>query len=263
MREQKSKSVNCFDSHAPKAEWLQEFFEKKEEFLSDNNLGPNQIKAFKRFLNDATLADTRKKSVTPLAIALASFSFDSEIVTALILIELAHNNPQFNWYIMNMSMDKIYTRADLSEMLAEYGATKNDIGFVISALNRLSNETPFGTTLNFTSVEMKGKSVVSAKRNKCSVTDPRVLLYALYKYAEENDGYYSFSLRTLMDMTVNSVGISPVRIFGFTRDELEPMLRGLSAQYQDYINVTFTHDLDKISLMDYHSTGDVLKLLEV
>lgn len=263
MKEQKTKSVNCFDSHAPKAEWLQEFFDKKDEFLSNNNLGPNQIKAFKRFLNDATLADTRKKSITPFSMALTSFSFDSEIVTALILIELAHNNPQFKWYIMNMSIGKTYTRADLSDMLTEYGATKNDVGFVISALNRLSNETPFGTTLNFTSVEMKGKSVVSAKRNKCTVSDPRVLLYALYKYAEENDGYYSFSLRTLMDMTVNSVGISPVRIFGFTRDELEPMLRGLSAQYQDFIDVTFTHDLDKISLMDYHSTGDVVKLLEV
>ena len=263
MKEQKPKSVNCFDSHAPKAEWLQEFFYKKDDFLSSNNLGPNQIKAFKRFLNDASLADTRKKIITPLAATLARFPFDSEIVAAITLTELVHNNPQFNWYVMNMSIENTYSRTELSEMLSEYGATKNDVGFVISALNRLSNETPFGTTLHFTSVEMKGKSVVSARRNKCTLTDPRVLLYALYRYAEENGGYYSFSMTTLLDMTINSVGISPVRIFGITRDELEPMLRGLSAQYQDYINVAITLDLDNIVLSDYHTSGDILKLLEV
>ena len=82
-------------------------------------------------------------------------------------------------------------------------------------------------------------------------------------YAEENGGYYSFSMTTLLDMTINSVGISPVRIFGITRDELEPMLRGLSAQYQDYINVAITLDLDNIVLSDYHTSGDILKLLEV
>lgn len=263
MREEKTKSVNCFDSHAPKGEWLKEFFDKKESFLSDNNLGPNQIKAFKRFLNDASLEDTRKKVVSPLTLIMSNYPYDSEIVTAMIMIELAHNNPQFNWYIMNMPIGDIFSRAELAEMLTERGATKNDVNFVTSALKRIANETPLGTTLNFVSVTTKGNSVVTATRNKCNISDPRVLLYALYRYAEENDGYYSFSLTTLMDMTVNSAGISPVRIFGFERDELEPMLRGLSAQYNDFIDVTFTHDLDKISLMDYHSSADVLKLFEV
>ena len=263
MKEQKSKSVNCFDSHAPKGEWIQDFFDKKDEFLALNTLGPNQIKAFKRFLNDAGLADTRQKTITSLTAALSQFSYDSEIVTAFILVELAHNNPQFNWYVMSMTIGHTYTRAELTEMLSEYGATKNDVTFVIGALNRIANESPFGSTLNFMSAEMKGRSVVSAKRNKCNLTDPRVLLYALYRYAEENDGYYSFSMTTLLDMTVNSVGISPVRIFGITRDELEPMLRGLSAQYQDYINVAIHLDLDNIVLSDYHTSGDVLKLLEV
>lgn len=263
MTDKKQTGINCFNAHMVKGDWILDLFEKGENFFNDNTLGPEQIKKFNTFLKDAGLKEVAKNKLTSMATFLFNLPYDAEQVVGVMLVELVHNNSQFKWYINNMDIDRTYTREELMNMLEEAGATGKNPGFVIAALNRLSNETPFGTTLNFTSVEMKGKSVVSAKRNKCTVSDPRVLLYALYKYAEENDGYYSFSLRTLMDMTVNSVGISPVRIFGFTRDELEPMLRGLSAQYQDFIDVTFTHDLDKISLMDYHSTGDVVKLLEV
>lgn len=258
---EKNKSINCFDSHAPLNAWLQNFFENPDEFLLNNNLGPNQIKSFKRFLNDASLTDTGKKIVTNLGKCLSKFPYDSEIVIAIVLIELAYNNPQFNWYIMNMPIGKLFTREELSNMLSECKATNNDIKFIISALKRIANETPFGTTLNFMSVEIKGKVVMSAKRNKCSVCNLLVLLYALYRYAEEN-GTWSFPMSLLLDLTKKSAGISPVRIFGFDEDDLEPMLRGLSAKYEDFINVTFTHDLDKISLREYHTSADVLKLLE-
>lgn len=90
--------------------------------------------------------------------------------------------------------------------------------------------------------------------------DSRVLLYSLYCYAKECGGYYQFTLDTLMDMSIQSKGISPVKIFGFTRDEMEAMLRGLAAQYNAYIDVTFTHDLDKITLRDYYSPESVLDL---
>ena len=120
--------------------------------------------------------------------------------------------------------------------------------------------------MNFMSAETitKGKNevIISAKRNKCNISNPLVLLYALYKYAEENGGMWSFSLSSLLDMSRKSAGISPARIFGLDGDDMEPMLRGLSAKYEDYINVTFTHDLDKITLRDYHSSADVLKLFE-
>lgn len=262
MTDKKQTGINCFNAHMVKGDWILELFNKGEEFFTNNSLGPEQIKKFNTFLKDAGLKEISKNKLTPMAEFLFKFQYDCEQVIAIMLIELAHNNSQFKWYVNNMTIDNIYTREEMVNMLEEAGATNKNPGFVIAALNRLANETPFGSVLNFVSVETKGKSVVSAKRNKCTVSDPRVLLYALYRYAEENDGYYSFSMTTLLDMTINSAGISPVRIFGLTRDELEPMLRGLSAQYHDFIDVTFTHDLDKISLMDYHSSSDVLKLLE-
>ena len=63
-----------------------------------------------------------------------------------------------------------------------------------------------------------------------------------------------------MDVAIDSVGISPVKIFGFERDEMEAILRGLSAKYNDFIDADFTHDLEKIALRDYHTSADVLDL---
>ena len=100
----------------------------------------------------------------------------------------------------------------------------------------------------------------SLRRCKSTLSSKIVLLYALYRYAEACEGYYQFNLSTLMDVAIDSVGISPVKIFGFERDEMEAMLRGLSAKYNDFIDADFTHDLEKIALRDYHTSADVLDL---
>lgn len=159
-----------------------------------------------------------------------------------------------------MILDAVYTRDAIAEKLSDAGATKNDIGFIISAFKRIC-ELPLGQYFHFGEVTTKGRQVVSLSRTKMSMKDDRLLLYALYKYAEACDGYYQFSLDTLMDLDIQSEGVSPVKIFGFDRDEMESMLRGLATKYSDYIDVTFTHDLDKITLRDYHSSLDVLELL--
>lgn len=258
--EKKMKSVvNCFDSHAPKSEWVIEFFARKNEFLVENSLGPNQMKAFKRFLKGASLIDSKAKSITPLATKLSAYSWNSETTWGIMFVELVYNNPQIAWYVNNMSLNATYSRVSLSEKLTDAGETKNNVDFIISAYKRLC-ELPLGVVLHFGEVTVKGRQVNTATRTKTILKDDRVLLYSLYRYAEACGGYYQFSLDTLMDISIQSEGISPVKIFGFTRDEMEAMLRGLAAKYNAYIDVTFTHDLDKITLRDYHSTADVLEL---
>ena len=46
------------------------------------------------------------------------------------------------------------------------------------------------------------------------------------------------------------------------REEMERFLNGLTARYSEFINATFTHDLDKISLAEDKTAEDVLKLFE-
>ena len=81
-------------------------------------------------------------------------------------------------------------------------------------------------------------------------------------FAEKCGDYKGFTLSTLLNDTIDRDGISPTRIFGLTREEAKPMLRGLSARYPKFIDAAFTHDLEKITLSADKSSADVLKLFE-
>ncbi len=119
-------------------------------------------------------------------------------------------------------------------------------------------ETPFGTTLNFGYVTDDDDMV----RSKCSISDNRVILYALYKFAEKCNLDKEFSVSYLKDETVERDGVSPIRIFGLYEDEeLKSILLGLSSAYPEFINATFTNDLQTITLRDKTST-DVLNLFK-
>ena len=63
-----------------------------------------------------------------------------------------------------------------------------------------------------------------------------------------------------MNFNVESAGLSPAQIFGLDRDEMEAFLNGLSAGYPEFINATFTHDLEKITLREDKTSHDVLDL---
>lgn len=97
-------------------------------------------------------------------------------------------------------------------------------------------------------------------RTKCSISDNRVVLYALYKFAEKCNLDKEFHVSYLYDENVECDGISPVRIFGlYDQEELTSILLGLSSAYPEFINAAFTNDLQTITLRD-KTSGDVLSL---
>ena len=251
------KSINTFADHAPKIEWIQAFFEKGTEFFTDNTLGPMQISMFKRFLLDAKLAE--KNKTTPFYDVVTRLGWESEEAWGLILVQLAYQNPQIKWYIDNMPINETFPRQYLEDKLVEAEISPKDAKSILKEFKRLT-EIPLGYVINFGTTENSGRQLSSLRRCKSTLSSELVLLYALYRYAEACEGYYQFNLSTLMDVNVDSVGISPVKIFGFERDEMEAMLRGLSAKYNDFIDADFTHDLEKIALRDYHTSADVIDL---
>jgi phosphoadenosine phosphosulfate reductase len=97
-------------------------------------------------------------------------------------------------------------------------------------------------------------------RTICSVTDSCVILYGLYKFAEKCNDHKEFTLNELLSDNIERDGMSPTLIFGLDREAMIPILLGLSASNPDFINATFTNDLDKISLKDDKTSADVLKL---
>ena len=251
-------SLNSYADHAPKPEWLDDFFDKGKGFFSNHRLGPMQISIFKKFLTNAGLIV--KEETTPLFDLVKSIGKNTDAAWGLILINLAYNNVQIKWYIDNMQVQETNARNSLEDILKAEGVSDKDARSIMKAFKRLT-ETPLGTVLHFGTTS--GKSVDTLTRTKCTLQDDRVLLYALYRYAEACQDYYEFSLARLMNTNIDSAGISPVKLFGFTEDEMITMLNGLSAKYPAFINVTFTHGLDKISLREDKTSDDVLKLFSL
>jgi phosphoadenosine phosphosulfate reductase len=249
------KSLNSFADHAPKPEWLQSYFELKEDFFTDHTLGPMMFDMFRRFLKDAGLNE--KNHFTPFAELIANIGYSSETAMGLILVNLVNDNPQIDWYLKNLDIGRLYERSQVEEMLIGFDVKPKDAKSIIKAFKRIV-ETPIGTKLGFGYVSDDGELV----RTVCSLSDNRVMLYALYKFAEKCNDYKEFTLNALLSDNIDRAGVSPTRIFGFDRDAMIPILLGLSARYPDYINATFTNDLDKISLKDDKSSEDVLKLFE-
>lgn len=250
-------SYNSFANHAPKLDWMYDFIEKGQDYWDDNSLGPNQVPMFKKFLKACGILDSNNRP-TKIFDMLKENGIDDSVAWGLSLSNLVYNE-QCKWYINNMPIGLEFKRDSIAEMLMEAGVSKGDATSIINAFKRFC-ELPLGYVLNFGYTTEKGTKIDTLGRSKASIDDERVLLYSLYKYAEACEGYYQFSLSTLMDHDVDSIGISPTKIFGFEKDEVEAMLRGLSAKYNDFIDADFTHDLDKISLRDYHTAEDVLSL---
>lgn len=251
--EDKVRSINCFGNHAPKTEWFAGFFQRQRDYLAENSLGPVQITKFKRFLKDADLI--AKDNVTAFTKLGARLGWDTEAFLGLVLINLVANNPQLEWYVREMDIGRAYRRSELEDNLTAVGQSKDNTSSVVNAFKRLV-ETPFGTALHFGYVT-DDREVV---RTKCSVSDPRVLLYGLFKFAEKCNGYKEFTLATLLSDSIDRDGISPTRIFGLGREEMIPLLLGLTARHPEFITASFTHDLEKITLAEDKTSSDVLDL---
>ena len=169
-------------------------------------------------------------------------------------------NPQFAWYINNLDIGIFYPRNKVSDLLVAEGVSKADATSIINAFKRFC-ELPMGTSLNWGCVEEKGRQIDAICRTKCLISDNRVVLYALYKFAEACNDYKEFTLAWMMNDDIDRDGISPTRLLGLEYEETKSILMGLTTKYPDFINATFTNDLDKISLTD-KTSKDVLRLFE-
>ena len=249
------KSLNSFADHAPKRDWLVSFFDLKDAFFTEHTLGPMMYDMFRRFLRDAGLNE--KNHFTDFAELISSIGWETDTALGLVLVNLALENPQIAWYIKNMDIGYFYERKQIEEMLISLEVKPKDAKSIVKAFKRIL-DTPFGTVLNFGYVTDDEDPV----RTKCSISDNRVVLYALYKFAEKCNLDKEFHVSYLYDEDVERNGVSPVRIFGlYDEEELKSILLGLSAAYPEFINATFTNDLQTITLR-HKSSDDVLNLFK-
>lgn len=247
-------SLNTFGGSPPKQDWLQNFFAEPRDFFFAHSLSRGQLYSFCRFLRDAELLV--KKEPTTFAELIKNFGWDRESALGLMLIHLVGNNVQIRWFIENLPLEKMLLRVEVERKLLSAGVTRHSARAILRSFARLSR-TAFGYVLKFGKVTYLGRRMATLTRAKTNMKDGRVILYSLYRFAEVS-GAYQFSLRELLAATVG-----PAKIFGLSVEELQQFLNGLSANYPEFLDATFTHDLEKISLMPVKTAEDVLKLFEV
>ena len=283
--ERKVKGLDRYFSFGIRKNWMDIYFKDEgdsEFWLTDGHGNvPNKKKdAFLNFLKDSGIVivdktisgDKYVKNVpSEFAKTLFSLGSDSESSWALMLCNLAYT-PEFNWYIKNIRRNEVITPDQFKFMLED--VMENDIkGLgkrnVFDAFKMFMIKTPFGESLGLgkadydEKVNTSGIETITLKsfvREKWTNPDPKVILYSLFKFAEACGGYYQFTLSRLLDHSIDSDGISPTEIFGLEREQMEKILNGLSINYPDFIDASFTLDLDIITLNSEKTSKDVLQL---
>ena len=261
--DKKMGSIDRYGNIGIEYDWVVDYFSKGDNFWADNGLGINKIKNMKSFLSDAGATVPKKNTMSPFGKKIADIGIATEAAWGLLVSNLVYTS-EFSWWVMNIEPGQTYTPAQLVSMLSEQVTSENSQKHIVSAYKNIfaSNEI-LGKALGLGVCTLKEGSsnriLLDIRRGSWREPDPRVILYSLYKFAEKC-GTYQFRLSTLMDDTIERDGISPTRIFGLDRDTMISKLNGLTVNYIEFIDASFTLGLETITLRSEKTPDDVLAL---
>lgn len=256
-------SINEYKSLGVRYEWVKEYLNKKDSFWDDNGLGSMMIAPLKSFLRDSGI--TQKNKITSFGELVSNIGGDNSIAWALMMCNATYISPQFNWWIMHVEFDHVYTTEELESMLDEAGLTESSKNHTILSFKNIFSSNPVLAEelgMGNPTIETKGRNsyLIDITRTPWRAPDSRVILYSLFKFAEACGDYYQFTLETLLDDSVERDGVSPTKIFGLDRDSMVRILNGLSVNYPEFISASFNLDLDSITLHSDKTSSDVLQL---
>ena len=252
----KNMSLNSYSHHAPKMDWIRQYFNLKNDFECNHTLGSQMFSFFKRFLRDAELLNENGFSYT--AEIIDKLGYESFVSWGIIFVNLCYS-PQINWYVNTIGFGDYYTKQQLASLMLEAGAKESWTNDIFSSLGRLM-DLPLGQ-IGLGQIDKTDKRNPIVKRTVWYDPSPEVIMYSLYRFAEACGGYYQFTLETLLDDSIERDGVSPSRIFGINKDTMVRILNGLSINYPDYISASFTLDLDNITLREDKKSADILAML--
>ena len=284
--------LDRYYSFGIKENWLRVYFdyEGTSSFWKSDGDGevPNKKKdAFLNFVKDAGLVDEDKSlkgkeykyikyKPNKFAEKMFSLGVDDESMWAYLMCNIvyAEDSEEFRWFIKNIPFSETSTPESIKLRLDEVMENdKSGLGKrnICDALKSFLIKTPFGKQLGLGSVIDYEEKVSSNGRETITLNyfvrgswknpDEKVILYALYKFAEACGNYRQFTLTRLLDTSVESAGISPTQIFGLNRETMEKILNGLTFNYPDLIEARFTLGLDNITLKSDKTANEILNEL--
>ncbi len=251
------KNISRYQNFGFRQEWLELFFESPSTFWENDRMGKYMFVGFKVWLKEAGI--TENNSISELGKQLQKMGSDDIRTWAIVFTNLAYESPIINWYVKNIGFSTRYLVNDLNILLGDDYAptTKKN---ALASLKETLKTSPIGWGLGQGDLEMKGKTITSITKYGWKNPDPIVILYSLYKFSENSDKYYNFTLSSLIDNIEKREGISPTTLLGIDRVVLKQILQTLSHDYNDYIKVVFNKDLENINLDSNKSSADIVKL---
>lgn len=264
----KIKSLNTYSHFSPLDDWLIDFHNKNVSFKDDNQLGTNMIKNFLSFLRHAEIMD-KKNTLTKFGIFFCNKEYTENVIWALSMNNAVYNSSQLMWVVEKLKYNNVYTKNNLNNLLIQDGADEKWVGDVLKSLERFSNL--LYRNIGFLTKNSDEEEIYFV-RCKWENPIPEVILYSLYKYAEHCGDYdektntctslfSEFTLSRLYDEELEQEGISPYKIFGVEKEDMKAIINGLSVKYPDYINCSFTFDLDNINLNKEMRSNNVLDMI--
>ncbi len=269
--ENKMGSIDRYGNLGVREDWVRKYFNfednqqtnKADFWNSANGLGSNMIKYLRNYLSDSEVMI--KGNFTDFGRVVAKLGLDNPDAWALMLCNLAYSS-EFNWWIKNIKPNNVYSKAQIDSMLGD-NYTNNSKDHIIAAfriiftdLKYFNNPIGLGECYQAKEEGSKTKTYFFSRKNwNNEIFNPLVMLYSLYKFAEKCKSY-DFTLNKLLNHDLERDGISPTEIFSIEKEQMKQILNGLSLTYSEFINVSFTHDLDSIRLNNEKHLSDILTL---
>ena len=246
-------------------EWLEHFFELKNDCWMSNQLGNKQYDSLRRWLKEAELIENNSgkgaNNTTPLLDILAELGPYNPLTWAIIWIHLSYNSVLVRWYLFMVVPGESFEKNDLVMSIDDSLslATRSN---AIMSLTETFNSSPIGGSLEMGIPITVGKTKKYLKQG-WSTPDPWALLYALYLYAEKIGNHYDFTLREMLSIgqekKFDLPAVDPITIFALNPDNVKELFRDLSTQFPKYLKTSFVAGLDNIQLDPNISSLDVLK----
>jgi 3'-phosphoadenosine 5'-phosphosulfate sulfotransferase (PAPS reductase)/FAD synthetase/ferredoxin len=255
--------INSYFTFGLRESWVATLIEMGENFFpwtNDHPLGNKMVPSASAWFSQAMLIDKTRKPTKNLAL-FKKYGESYPLGWDILWITLANNAVLIKWYVTSTEINKSYTLEELSNVLVEKHPTisKSAKECGIASLRDMLTKSPFGGENAVTFPEMKGRIVKSITR-KAKEVNPLTVLYGLYLIASKADRG-SFTVRELMKADEESVYISPITAFGISHDMFKKQCEGLKSKYPDYIETTFTHGNDELTLFPKkYSTEDIITL---
>lgn len=273
------RGFNPYKTFGFRIQFLETYIKTGHDFADENvNTAMNikkMVPAAKAWFRQALLMEER--GVTPTKL-LGLFTAPGALANPenwqLIWIGLANNAPLIKLFVCKLRPGVVYSSAEMDDLLApELGKSKrgalrslretidySPLGDEVSNGAELAKVAPAMDSTAPVAYVLKGRQIWELTR--LSVTPSNlVILYSLFLIAEKAERQ-SFTVRELLTSDMASAYTSPLTAFGLDDEAFVKICRNLSVKRPDFINCSFTHNLDEIIVRtDQKSRNDVIDLI--